>query len=85
LGAELKGRLIKVQYLDNALFRNVPLKNVKPTVRESVGWLVEEGPEHLVIVSDRRLDPPTKANERERSSGTVLFKTLILKLEEVSP
>jgi len=79
------GRLVRVKYIDHAIFLNASLRDVGPTVRESVGWLVEEGAEHLVILSDRRLDPPARANERERYSGVVLLKKLILKLEEVGP
>lgn len=79
------GRLVRVKYLDHAIFLNARLKSVGPTVREAIGWLVEEGPKHLVILSDRRLVPPAEVSARDRCSGVVLLKKLILNLEEVAP
>jgi len=77
------GRLVRVKYIDHAIFLNVPSRGVEPTVRESVGWLVEDGECYLKIVWDRRSSSKPISKAKERDSGIVLMKSLVLKVEEV--
>jgi hypothetical protein len=74
-------KMVRVRYVDNALFVNVSWQNVQPTVREIMGWLVYEDQFYVKIVSDRRFQ--SRGGERERDSGIVLMKNLVLDLKEV--
>lgn len=77
------GRLVRVKYLDHAIFLNASPKGLKPTVRETVGWLVEEGEEYLKIVWDRGARQKIFSATKDRDAGIVLVRQLVLEVGEV--
>jgi hypothetical protein len=80
---EVTGRLVHVRYLDHAIFLNQPSKKIEPTVRETVGWLVEESEEYLKIVWDRGTKQRPFSTTKDRDAGIVLVRQLVLNVKEV--
>jgi len=81
---EAIGKLVHVRYLDHAIFLNQPSKKIKPTVRETVGWLVEESEKCLKIVWDRGTKSRLSSTSKERDNGITLVRQLVLEVREVS-
>jgi len=52
-------------------------------VRETIGWLVEEGDDYLKIVWDRGTKPRLSSTTKKRDNGIVLVKQLVLEVGEV--
>jgi two-component sensor histidine kinase len=61
----------------------VASKGIKPTVRETIGWFVEEGYDFIKIVWDRGTRPRLSSTTKERNNGIVLVKQLVLEVGEV--
>jgi hypothetical protein len=48
--------LVLVRYRDHILFRNLDPSDLKPQLRETVGWLARESEEAVLILWDRGLE-----------------------------
>ena len=80
-----KFRLVKIRYLDHVEFRNMSFSKIKPIIRETVGWLVYEDDDYVIVVWDR---PALKGFAvKPRESGLLILKSDIIEVEtiEVKP
>ena len=68
--------LIYVRYKDHVLFKNCNHSNMKPSVREVVGWLVLETQEAIYVCCDRPVEP--FPHEKSSESGLVILKSDVL-------
>ena len=76
-------RLVVVVYRDHVQFRNIPPGNVKPALRECVGWIVYEDQEYLLIVSDKPVDRDGIQLLDKASSGLLLLKNEVIEVREI--
>jgi len=74
-------RLVHAKYKDHVFFRNAnPQSYVNVNIRETIGWLVLETNDYLLLLNDRSVDLlPHEARE----SGLILIKSDILEVKEV--
>jgi hypothetical protein len=74
-------RLVYVRYKDHILFRNSdPRLYEKPSVRETLGWLIRETDEALILIHDRSVQP--FLNE-VCETGLIILKSDILEIREI--
>lgn len=73
-------RLVYVRYRDHVLFHRGNPQIMKPQIRECLGWLVYECPEHIIVCWDRDLEPPTLKGGDPKASGLVLIQSDILEI-----
>ena len=76
--------LVFVRYRDHVLFSRVSVLTVAPQLRETVGWLVYECNEYVIITWDRDANPPTLKGGDPKASGLVLLKSDILELKKLA-
>ncbi len=76
-----KSALVRVKYLDHVLFRNCNPAQVKPNIREVIGWLISETPEALCVCSDLSIEP--LENEKTIGSGLVILKSDVVKIRKL--
>lgn len=69
MGSFGKSTVVYVKWLDHAKSPDDP-KGLKPTVRHTLGWLVKETPEYVVLAMDR--------SKGGREYGFAIVKSLIL-------
>lgn len=81
---ESRGKLtlLYVKYRDHVLFRNCDSSEIKPSLREVVGWLTFESTDNICICYDKPVDP--LSNEK-RESGFVILKSDVLEVCELLP
>jgi len=81
---EFRGKLtlLYVKYKDHVLFRNCDSSEMKPSIREVVGWLTFESTDNICICYDKPVDP--LPNEK-RESGFVILKSDVLEVCELLP
>lgn len=72
---------IYVKYADHVLFKNINPKEIRPCVREVIGWLFSESPEAIVICVDQPVIP--LAHEKVTASGLMILKECILETHKV--
>lgn len=82
VSAEFKG-LIFVRYLDHVLYNRNFAINMKPQVREAVGWLIYECDQYLTLSWDRDAEAPTLHGGDPKASGMVLLKSDILEMKRI--
>jgi len=73
------GAIVVVRYYDVVLFRDV-LGDVKPMVRETVGWLDYEDLEYIRLVWERYAEPIIGEESRLRTTGLAIRKVDIIEL-----
>jgi hypothetical protein len=56
---------------------------MKPQVRETVGWLVYECDQYIILAWDCDAEPPTLRGGDPKASGLVVLKTDILELKRL--
>ncbi|RLG48347.1 MAG: hypothetical protein DRN90_03650 [Thermoproteota archaeon] len=80
----LKGKLCYIQYYDHLLFKNVKEDRVlAPVIRETVGWLVEDGDGYIKLLWDRSIEKLPQERSQDKISGMIILKPLILEIKEV--
>lgn len=72
---------IYVKYSDHVLFKNCNPAEVKPCVREVIGWLVSESLEAILICIDQPVDP--LVHEKITATGLAILKDCILETHKV--
>ena len=77
-----KSTLLHVRYEDHVLFKNCDSSEIKPSVREVVGWLTFESNDYICICYDKPVEP--LLNE-SRESGFIILKSDVLEVCKLSP
>lgn len=73
--------LTYIKYRDHVLFKKCNHSDMKPSVREIVGWLVLETGEAIYICCDRSVEP--LPFEKPSGSGLVILKSDVLERREI--
>ena len=76
-GKKEKDNLVRVEYIDHVLYKNTDHEKVRPIVRETVGWLVDQTDDYIVVLNDRTICP-IRSESIQSESIFLLFKPLIL-------
>ena len=77
------GDVVLVRYQDHLFYhRSDPLAHA-PASRETVGWLVYECAEYIILCWDRDAEPPTLKGGDPKASGLVLLRSDILELKRL--
>jgi hypothetical protein len=79
----LMKELTYIKYLDHVLFRNVNPDAYGPFVRETVGWVVQEGKDYIKLIWERSTDRLGKES-RQAATGLVILKSAIIELKRLS-
>ena len=80
----LKGKCVHITYYDHLLFKNVKEeRDLAPIIRETVGWLVEDGDGYIKLLWDRSVKKLPHERSQDRISGMIILKPLILEIREV--
>jgi len=74
------GSIVYVCYRDHVLYHRGDPALMKPQVRETVGWLVYDCADYIILTWDRDAGPPTLKGGDPKASGLVLLKSGILEL-----
>lgn len=72
-----------MRYRDHVLYHRIDPLTLKPQVRETVGWLVYEAPEYVVISWDRDAGPPALKGGDPKASGLIVLRNDILELRRL--
>ena len=73
-----------VRYVDHVAFSRAVAMDVKPQIREALGWLTFENDEYIIIKYDRDADSPTLKGGDPKASGLVLLKSVILEMRKLA-
>jgi hypothetical protein len=68
--------LTYVRYLDHVLFRNCDHSEIKPAIREAVGWVIFEDSKAMCLCSEKPFEP--LSNEKNLETGFIILKSTIL-------
>jgi hypothetical protein len=79
-----KSQLAIVKYCDHLLFRNVH-KVPRPCVRETVGWIVDNSPDHIEVLWDRSVEELPHEKTQDRFSGITILKSAVVGIERLCP
>jgi hypothetical protein len=78
-----KPELVLVRYLDHVLFRDVNPDGLRPALRETVGWLVHEDPEAVLILWERGVTPLPHERDEAASSGLVILRGDVVEIRRL--
>ncbi|MGQ9469119.1 MAG: hypothetical protein ACUVTD_04750 [Nitrososphaerales archaeon] len=76
--------LVYVRYKDHVLFRNTDPKALEPDVRETVGWLLKEDDDSILILWDRSVKKLPHERACLKESGLVILKADIMELKRIA-
>ena len=71
-------KIVYVKYLDHSMFNFGNPYLQQPIIRETIGWLIHQNENFLVIIWDKS---PILEN---KTSGLVVLRSTILELKELS-
>ena len=77
-----KETILCVIYLDHILFKNINSDELKPSLRISIGWLIKETTEYIVIWWDQSLTE-NRDEAIQVESGLLILKNTILAIMPV--
>jgi len=74
---------VYVRYVDHVLYhRATAPEALRPEIRETVGWLVSDSADFVIVSWDRSIEQPTlKGNGDPKASGLVIMKNAILEMK----
>jgi len=75
---------VLVRYLDHLLFRDIR-EIPQASVRETVGWVVNNTPDHIEVLWDRSVEKLPHERIQDRISGMTILKSAVLGIEPLSP
>lgn len=75
--------LVRVRYLDHLLFRNLDPEGLRPVLRETVGWLVRDDPEAILIIWDRATEKAPQWRLEDPASGLVILRGDVVEMERI--
>jgi len=72
-----------VRYYDAILFKDViNHRQIKPSIREAIGWLDYEDAEYIRLIWERYAEPGITEEARIRSTGLAIRKSDIIELRK---
>jgi hypothetical protein len=77
-------RLVYISYFDHLLFKNMNANLCKPSIRETIGWIVKENPVAIWLQWDRNIKNDSE-NDNDDDSGLVILKDCIINRFLISP
>lgn len=77
------GDLVYIRYKDHVLFRDSDPCLYKPSIRETVGWLMKENEEAVWIIWDRSVHTLPYEKVQPWESGLVILKSHILEMRRL--
>ncbi|MCJ7635630.1 hypothetical protein MUP77_24970 [Candidatus Bathyarchaeota archaeon] len=79
------GDIVIVRYYDTVIFKDISDSfNMKPLVRESVGWLDYQDGEYLRLVWERYAEPMLNADSKIKSTGLAIRKADVIGLKRIA-
>lgn len=70
-------RLVLVRYYDHVEFRNRDYSQLKPLLREVVGWIAHEDGEKLILLVEKPVTNNIQEIAELRPSGFVIIRSAI--------
>jgi len=70
-------RLVLIRYYDHVEFRNMDYSQLKPILREVVGWIVHEDEEKVILLSEKPVTNSLKEIAKLKPSGFIILKSAI--------
>jgi hypothetical protein len=82
----LVGKVVRVVYLDHALFLNSSPSNVVPVVKEAIGLLANVSEQYVIIVFNKSFGKSSTFSSisHERCDGIAILRNCILNIREVA-
>lgn len=78
-----KESLVRIRYRDHVFYHRSDPVAISPQTRETIGWLVYEGPDYVIISWDRDAGPPTLKGGDPKATGLVILRSNILERREI--
>ncbi len=75
------GCKVYVRYRDHVMFARTSPDIMSPQTRERIGWLVYDGSDYVIVVSDRDSGPATLKGGDSKADGLVILRSCILELK----
>lgn len=75
--------LVYIRYLDHVLFNRSDPLALKPETRETVGWLLYECDDYVIVCWDCDAGPPSLKNHDPKATGLVILRPLVLELRRL--
>jgi hypothetical protein len=75
-------KIVHVRYLDHVLYHRSDPAVMKPETRETIGWLVYESLDYIIVCWDRSAEPPTLKGGDPKASGLVILRSDILEVRK---
>jgi hypothetical protein len=75
--------VIYVRYLDHVQYSRAHALEMSPQTRETIGWVVYDCEQYIILSSDRDAGPPTLKSGDLKASGLLLLKAAILEMEKL--
>lgn len=76
-------RLVIIRYYDHVEFRNRDYSQLKPLLREVVGWIVHEDEEKVILLSEKAVSNNLEDVAKLKPSGFVILKSAIKEIMEI--
>lgn len=78
------GDIVYVRYYDAVLFKDTLSSQIKPLLREAVGWLDFENTEYIRLVWERYAEPTINEESRIRQTGLAIRRSDIIEMRKVA-
>jgi hypothetical protein len=78
------GDVVYVRYYDAVLFKDTLSSQIKPLLREAVGWLDFENTEYIRLVWERYAEPTINEESRIRQTGLAIRRSDIIEVKKVA-
>lgn len=78
------GSLVFVRYRDHVLYHRGDPTAMKPETRETIGWLVYDCADYIIVTWDRGAGSPTLKGGDPKASGMVLLRSDILEMKRIA-
>ena len=69
--------LSHITYYDHVLFKNCDPNQIKPAIRQTIGWITFENQQAIIVSSD--ISAKLLKHEKIKDSGMLILKNLIIK------
>jgi len=77
------GELVYVRYQDHVLFRDMDPSKASAFTRECIGWLDYQDEECIRIIWERFAMPAPPNEAKQRATGLVILKKVILEMRRI--